>query len=265
MPSDLPGGAPSTTDGRPTVLILGGTGEARALAAALVGEARVVSSLAGRVARPRLPVGETRIGGFGGPEKLAAWIAEHGVRCVVDATHPFAERISASAARASAIGGTPVLRLQRPGWSARADDDWHWAGDLDEAAALLPRWATPGAPVRVLLTTGRQGLAAFRATPDAWFLIRCVDPPDAADLPPHHELLLDRGPYTLEGELGLIDRHHIDVVATKDSGGALTVAKLDAARARGLPVVVVRRPPGPDVPTVDAVDAAAAWVRAQLA
>lgn len=261
----------------PTVLILGGTGEARALAAELVGGARVISSLAGRVARPRLPVGETRIGGFGGPEKLADWLAAERIACVVDATHPFAERISASAARASAISGVPLLRLQRPGWAASEGDDWHWVDNLEQAAALVPRFAgrsagaIPAAPdaqrdlARVLLTTGRQGLAAFQATADAWFLIRCVDPPEPADLPPHHELLLDRGPYTLEGELALIDRHRIDVVATKDSGGALTVAKLGAARERGLPVIVVRRPAGPDVETVAAVDAAAAWARAQVA
>lgn len=252
---------------RPTVLILGGTGEARALAEVLeaAGQARVLSSLAGRVARPRLPVGEVRIGGFGGPERLEAWLAAEDVACVVDATHPFAQRISASAAQASGRGGVPMLRLQRPGWTERPGDDWHWVDSLDEAAALLPTLGRAGAAVRVLLTTGRQGLGAFRDCGEAWFLVRCVDPPDEADLPPHHELLLDRGPYTLDGELGLIDRHRIDVIATKDSGGDLTVAKLDAARERGLPVVVVRRPPGPDVPTVDTVDAAATWTAAQLA
>ena len=273
-----------------TVLILGGTGEARALAEQLdgLGGVRVLSSLAGRVARPKLPIGEVRIGGFGGPERLAAWLADEGVACVVDATHPFAQRISASAAQASAASVVPMLRLQRPGWTERPGDRWHWVDSLDEAAALLPSLKRRGpdadqhddgtggrrrhgsdgpradAPIRVFLTTGRQGLGAFRDSADAWFLIRCVDPPDPDDLPPHHELLLDRGPYTLEGELGRIDRHAIDVIATKDSGGDLTVAKLDAARERGLPVVVVRRPPGPDVPTVDAVDAATAWVAGQL-
>lgn len=246
-----------------TVLILGGTGEARALAAELdaMGGLRVLSSLAGRVARPRLPIGEVRIGGFGGPERLADWLAEERVACIVDATHPFAQRISASAAQASAASGVPMLRLQRPGWTERPGDDWHWVDSLDEAAALLP---SLGPRVRAFLTTGRQGLGAFRDASDAWFLIRCVDPPEPADLPPRHELLLDRGPYTLGGELELIDRHRIDVIATKDSGGDLTVAKLDAARERGIPVVVVRRPPGPDVPTVDAVGAATAWVAARL-
>lgn len=265
-----------------TVLILGGTGEARALAEALdaLGGIRVLSSLAGRVARPRLPIGEVRIGGFGGPERLADWLADERVTCIVDATHPFAQRISASAAQASAATGVPMLRLQRPGWTERPGDDWRWVDSLDEAARLmssLPRRvletsdATHGSdpsrserPVRVFLTTGRQGLGAFRDRADTWFLVRCVDPPEPEDLPPHHELLLDRGPYTLEGELQLIDDHAIDVIATKDSGGDLTVAKLDAARERGLPVIVVRRPPGPDLETVDAVDAATAWVAHQL-
>jgi precorrin-6A/cobalt-precorrin-6A reductase len=243
-----------------TTLILGGTGEARSLAAALL-EARpadrVISSLAGRVARPRLPVGETRIGGFGGPERLAEWLRQERVQCVVDATHPFAERISASAAEAAGAAGVPLLRLQRPGWRERPGDQWQWVDDLDGCAAALPDGA------RVLLTTGRQGLAAFAAIDHSWFLVRCVDPPETP-LPPNHELLLDRGPYTLEGELALLHDHAISIVATKDSGGSLTVAKLDAARARGLPVIVVRRPAGPDAETVDSVAAATAWALAQL-
>lgn len=242
---------------QPTVLILGGTGEARALAELLArrGDLRVVSSLAGRVARPRLPVGEVRIGGFGGPERLADWLTEHRVQAVVDATHPFAERISASADAACATAGVPLLRLQRPGWQARPGDDWRWVDDLAEAAALLP---SVGA--RAFLTTGRQGLAAFSGDASTFFLVRCVDPPEPAALPAHHELLLDRGPYTLEGELELIDRHALDVIVTKDSGGALTVAKLDAARQRGLPVIVVRRPSRPQRQEVDTAEAAAAWV-----
>jgi precorrin-6A/cobalt-precorrin-6A reductase len=243
----------------PSLLLLGGTAEARELAAAL--EARgvkAITSLAGRVNNPRLPAGDVRIGGFGGPDALAAWIGEHGIEAVIDATHPFAERISASAAQAAASAGVDLLRLERPGWTERPGDRWHWVDDLDQAAALVPELGK-----RVLLTTGRQGLAAFAGTADAWFLIRCVDPPDPP-LPPHSEVLLDRGPYTLEGELHLIDEHTIDVVATKDSGGAHTVAKLDAARQRELPVVLVRRPARPDVPTVATVDEAVAWATARV-
>jgi precorrin-6A/cobalt-precorrin-6A reductase len=238
------------------ILVLGGTAEARELAARLDDAGiRVTTSLAGRVANPRLPRGEVRIGGFGGPANLAEWLARHGVRAVVDATHPFAERISASAAQACPDSGVPLLRLERPGWRERPGDRWHRVRDLPAAAVLIPRLGA-----RVLLTTGRQGLAAFAGT-DAWFLIRCVDPP-APPLPARHELVLDRGPYTLAGERGLIDRQAIDLLVTKDSGGGLTEAKLDAARERGLPVIVVDRPPRPATRTVATVAEALAWARA---
>lgn len=155
------------------ILILGGTGEARQLAEALTArEVRVVSSLAGRVARPRLPAGEVRVGGFGGPEGLATWLREHDVAAVVDATHPFAERIGANAAKAAELTGTPLLRLARPGRQPSPQDVWHWADDLADAARQLP-----GLGKRVFLTSGRQGLPAFAHLDDLWFLIRCVDPP----------------------------------------------------------------------------------------
>ena len=235
------------------ILILGGTAEARDLAAELTAHGEhVVTSLAGRVARPRLPAGEVRIGGFGGPEALAAWLSEHGADRVIDATHPFAERITASACTACAVMDVPFLRLERPGWSERLGDRWTWVDDLVAAAAAI---RTLGE--RAFLTTGRQGLAAFAAT-DAWCLIRCVDPP-SPPLPPRHEVILDRGPYTLAGEGVLLDRHRIDVVVTKDSGGDHTVAKLDAARARGLPVIVVRRPARPALEAVTTVEAALSW------
>jgi precorrin-6A/cobalt-precorrin-6A reductase len=240
------------------ILILGGTAEARELAATLHAEGHhVITSLAGRVARPRLPVGEVRIGGFGGPDALAAWLRSEGITAVVDATHPFAERISASAVRAAQQAGVPLLRLERPGWTERPGDRWHWVDGLDEAAARVPDLGS-----RVLLTTGRQGLSAFAGVTDAWFLIRCVDPPDNP-LPPRCEVLLDRGPYTLEGELALIDHHEINVVVTKDSGGNHTRAKLDAARERGLTIIVVRRPPPPEVEKVALVDHVMAWMTAQ--
>jgi precorrin-6A/cobalt-precorrin-6A reductase len=237
------------------ILVLGGTAEARELAADLDGAGiRVTTSLAGRVANPRLPRGQVRVGGFGGPAALAQWLTGHRVAAVVDATHPFAQRISASATRACATAGVPLLRLERRGWTERPGDRWHRVPDLAAAAALVPRLGR-----RVLLTTGRQGLAAF-AQVGAWFLIRCVDPPDPP-LPARHELLLDRGPYTLAGELALLDRHALDLVVTKDSGGGLTEAKLDAARERRLPVIVVDRPPRPKTEAVATVAEALAWAR----
>jgi precorrin-6A/cobalt-precorrin-6A reductase len=236
------------------ILILGGTAEARELAAELHGRGReVITSLAGRVARPRFPVGKVRIGGFGGPDALAAWLLSNEIAAVVDATHAFAERISASAAQAAEQAGMPLLRLERPGWTEGPGDRWHWVDGLDEAAARVSELGS-----RVLLTTGRQGLSAFAGVGDAWFLIRCVDPPDDP-LPPDSEVLLDRGPYTLQGELALIDDHGIDVVVTKDSGGDHTRAKLDAARTRGLPVIVMRRPPQSGAKTVTRVDEVVAW------
>jgi precorrin-6A/cobalt-precorrin-6A reductase len=240
-----------------TVLVLGGTGEARALAAALdgAGGTRVISTLAGRIAHPRLPAGEVRIGGFGGPDGLAAYIGAEGVHAVVDATHPFAERMSWSAFAACARTDTKLLRLERPPFRRDPAIDWREAGSLPEAAGLLPR-----AGRRVFLTTGRQGLAAFASVTDAFFLIRCVDAPDPGALPPDHAVLLDRGPFTREGELALIDRHALDVLVTKDSGGEMTQAKLTAARERGLPVIVVARPPRPAAQTVATVEQALAWL-----
>ncbi len=215
----------------------------------------MTSSLAGRVPNPKLPAGMVRIGGFGGPAAMGDWLRGNDVIATVDATHPFAERISASAARACPAAGVPLLRLERPSWNERQGDDWRRVPDLPSAAAL-------SAPLgkRVLLTTGRQGLAAFAEVDQAWFLVRCVEPP-APPLPPRHMLLLDRGPYTLEGELELIDRHQIELVVTKDSGGSHTEAKLDAARERGLPVIMVDRPPRPDVDSVATVAEALAWAR----
>ncbi|WP_217206919.1 cobalt-precorrin-6A reductase [Streptomyces sp. AC550_RSS872] len=226
------------------VLILGGITEARRLAELLAADPvpglRVTNSLAGRVAAPRLPPGEVRVGGFGGADGLAAWLREHEVDALIDATHPFAARISFNAARAAATAHVPLLALRRPGWVPVAGDDWREADSLEEAARLLP-----GVGRRVFLTTGRMGLAAFADLTGLWFLVRSVDAPEPP-LPPRMEVLLDRGPFTLDGERELLRRHRIDVVVTKDSGGAATAPKLQAAREAGVPVVVVRRPPVPE-------------------
>ncbi|MFF9196595.1 cobalt-precorrin-6A reductase [Streptomyces sp. NPDC014779] len=235
------------------VLILGGTTEARVLAGLLDPSVRVTSSLAGRVAAPRLPAGEVRIGGFGGPAGLAAWLREHTVDAVIDATHPFAERISFNAAEAAATAHVPLLALRRPGWVPVDGDDWRSVTSLAEAAGALD-----GLGDRVFLTTGRMGLAAFADRPE-WFLVRSVDAPDAP-MPARAEVLLDRGPFTLDGERALIREHRVDVLVTKDSGGAATAPKLRAAREAGLPVVVVRRPPVPEgVPVATTPEEAAAW------
>ncbi|MFF3501036.1 cobalt-precorrin-6A reductase [Streptomyces sp. NPDC003247] len=239
------------------VLILGGTTEARRLAELLHGVPglELTSSLAGRVASPRLPPGRVRVGGFGGAEGLTAWLREHAVDALVDATHPFAGTIGFHAARAAATAGVPLLALRRPGWVPAEGDDWHEADSLEHAARLLPVLGR-----RVFLTTGRMGLAAFAASDGLRFLVRSVDAPEPP-YPLHMDVLLERGPFTLDGERELLRRHRIDVVVTKDSGGAATAPKLIAAREAGIPVVVVRRPPVPEgVAVVPDPEQAAQWI-----
>jgi len=243
----------------PHVLVLGGTTEARELAAELAArsEVRVTTSLAGRVSRPGALEGDVRIGGFGGAEGLAEWLREHGVTAVVDATHPFASGITANAARAAAATGVPAVVLRRPGWCPGPGDRWHSAASLAEAAALLPALGR-----RVFLTTGRLGLAAFAHLAGLHFLVRSVEAPEPP-LPPDTEVLLARGPFTPDGEKTVLREHRIDVLVTKDSGGDATAAKLAAARDLGLPVVVVRRPPLPEGVTA-VPDVASALARLDL-
>jgi precorrin-6A/cobalt-precorrin-6A reductase len=236
------------------ILLLGGTSEARALAAQLHPDFEVISSLAGRVPDPALPVGQVRIGGFGGVEGLRRWLAENSVDAVVDATHPYAVTMTANAAAACRESSLPHVVLARPAWPP---------GDaivVDSETRAAKTIADNGYS-RVFLTTGRSGIAAFAGV-DAWFLIRAVTPPDAQDLPPRHDLVLSRGPYRYADELELLREHRIDALVTKNSGGTMTRPKLDAAAALGVTVVMVDRPPlPPNVVTVDTVGDAVGWIR----
>jgi len=249
------------------ILILGGTGEARELAAALTAAGvDVLSSLAGRVRRPRLPDGPVRTGGFGGAAGLTDFLRAEAITGVVDATHPFAAAISANATEAAEAAGVPLLVLRRPPWPA--DPAWESVPDIVVAAAAVRGW--PGESV--FLTTGRRDLGAFAADDGHRFLVRAVDPPDpGGPAPPRMTLLLDRGPYTVAGESALMREHGIGLLVTKNSGGPMTAAKLQAARDLAVRVVMVERPPLPPLPplppggsTAATVAEAVSWVSAGI-
>ena len=221
------------------VLILGGTTEATALARHLEGHPvlRATMSLAGRTVRPVLSGLPTRIGGFGGVDGLAAYLREVGIDALVDATHPFARVMSDNAVQASALIGVPLARLVRPDWTPDPGDTWIRVADLHAAVQALK-----GLGHRVLVTTGRKNLAPFEALPDKHYVIRTIDPPDPPPTLPNAVLIQTRGPFDRDSEAALMDRHAIDVLVTKASGGAATQAKLAAARDRGIPVVMIDRP-----------------------
>lgn len=241
------------------VLILGGTAEASALTRALAGAVWIapILSLAGRTQTPLLPPIPHRLGGFGGADGLAAYLRAENIAALVDATHPFALRISANAVLAAAACGIPRLVLQRPGWQAAPGDNWRM---VDDAAAAARALGT--APRRVFLTTGRQDLIPFRdLAPQHDYLIRSVDPPEPLLLPPRAEILTGRGPFDPAAEQRLMESNGIAVMVTKNSGGA--DGKLVAARRLGLPVILIARQPPPGGERVETVAATLAWLAAQ--
>ncbi|HMM10048.1 MAG TPA: cobalt-precorrin-6A reductase [Paracoccus solventivorans] len=235
------------------VLLLGGTTEAAAMARALA-EAGVEAlySYAGRTSAPRPQPLPLRIGGFGGAEGLAACLHEGGFTHVIDATHPFAASISRNAVAACAAAGVPLLALERPAWAQAAGDDWTPVPDLAAAAAALPRM-----PANVFLAIGRQNLDVFAGLPHRW-LLRFVDP-EPVPLP-RASRVVDRGPFTPAGDMALMRDHRIQIVVAKNAGGEGARAKLDAARALRLPVVMVARPAIPARETVASVAQAMAWL-----
>lgn len=204
-----------------------------------------------------MPVGEVRVGGFGGVEGLVAAIRGDGFTHIVDATHPFAVRMTANAGAASAAAGVPCLRLARPGWSRHPDaGSWHWVDTYGEARELAERLGAR----RPFITTGRQTLDHYGSWRDRDVLLRVVEPLDD-DAPSRWAVILDRGPFDVSDELALMREHGVDVLLTKDSGGAYTAAKLTAADELAVPVVVVRRPATPaGVGEVSSVDEVLTWL-----
>jgi precorrin-6A/cobalt-precorrin-6A reductase len=241
------------------LLILGGTAEAAALArgaAAHFGESlRVTSSLAGRTEIPGPLPGHVRIGGFGGPAGLAAYLTEHGVDRLIDATHPFATRISAAARVACEHTAVPRLMLLRPPWHRHPLDRWIEVDSMEEAAAIVGRVGR-----RAWLTVGTSEIACFSAITGVSFLVRLVDPPRQRLPLRSFEVVVGRGPFALAEERDQLERHAIDVLVCKASGGVATEAKLIAARELGIPVVMVRRPPPEPGMSVETVEAALDWL-----
>lgn len=238
-----------------TLLLLAGTAEARDLAqrlAALPGVA-AVASLAGATRHPaRLPL-ETRIGGFGGAQGQRKWMQGNGIETVIDATHPFAAQISARTQALCAGLGVPYLRLQRPGWQAQPGDRWTRVPSLAAAAAAVPPGAT------VFLATGRQSLPAFAGRDDATVYLRQIDRPDAPFPRTRGDFIIGTPPFRAEEERHLFKRLGVDLLVAKDAGGPAG-AKLVAARALALPVILIDRPPPPPGDVVTSVDAALAWL-----
>jgi precorrin-6A/cobalt-precorrin-6A reductase len=239
------------------VLIIGGTRDARLLATALIAAGfEPVTSLAGVTREPALPQGAVRIGGFGGAEGLAAYVAEAKIRAIIDAAHPFAVRISGNASRAADLAGVPLLHFERPPWVAGPEDRWIAVGDGKEAAAVL----APGS--RVLLTIGTRGLADFFGREDVTGVVRMIEAP-RSPLPTGWTLLQARPPFALEDEIALMKREAIGVLVTKNSGGPAD-AKIEAARLLGLPVVMIDRPPKPIAVRASSVEDVIAWLRAVM-
>jgi precorrin-6A/cobalt-precorrin-6A reductase len=239
------------------ILILGGTTEASALARALAGDLRFEAtlSLAGRTKAPQTPPIPFRIGGFGGVAGLVQYLKTERVDLLVDATHPFAAQMSRHAAEAARISGVALLAVCRPAWRSVPGDRWTPVPDM--AAAVAALGATPR---RVFLTIGQKELAPFRDAPQHAYVIRSVDAPDAEALPPIAEVITARGPFAEEDERRLLTEKQIEVIVTKNSGGSATEAKLAAARALGIPVIMVERPARPEVETVAGAEDALDWL-----
>ncbi len=246
------------------VLILGGTGDAVKLAtkSANIPEIEVISSLAGRTKKPSALVGQVRIGGFGGAEGLANYLRENAIDFLIDATHPCAGQITINGAIASQKSNIPHLMLVRPQWEKISGDHWIEVESVEAAAQAIP-----ASIHRIFITSGRQQLEPFlqrsQIYPDTWYLMRSIDPPDI-ELP-NSQVLLDRGPFSLEQERTLLREYRIEAIVSKNSGGSATYAKIIAARELGIPIVMVQRPEMPEGEKVASIEEAILWLRSQLA
>ncbi|MER8863552.1 cobalt-precorrin-6A reductase [Mesorhizobium sp. M0751] len=239
------------------ILILGGTTEARQLAGKLAARAdiSVMLSLAGSTESPVAQGVPVRVGGFGGAGGLAAYLRQNKIDLLIDATHPYAARISANAAEAARMTGVPIVALRRPGWDPAEGDRWMLVDRVASAVTALG-----SVPRRVFLALGRQEVPAFEAAPQHHYLIRSVDPVEPRLAVPDATYLLARGPFHEADERALLESRGIEVVVSKNSGGEATYGKIAAARALGIEVVMIRRPALPDVASTETIESLAAMV-----
>jgi precorrin-6A/cobalt-precorrin-6A reductase len=239
------------------VLLLGGTSEAIALAHHLARAHDLVAtlSLAGRTANPTAGPLPVRIGGFGGVDGLAAYLAKENVDLVIDATHPFAAAISTNAIAACEQEGIPLLAVERPPWTRTGGDDWEEHETIAAAIAALPQ-----TPKRIFSSLGRQAIDALCAAPQHHYLIRVIDPITPPPALPHATIVAARGPFRTEDDVILFEQHGIECVLAKNAGGTAAYAKLAAARQMGLKVYMVRRPAIPERPVVRSINDALAWI-----
>lgn len=242
------------------LLLLAGTGESRRIASELaeMDAVRAVASLAGMTRQPRLPDIPCRIGGFGSAEGFADYLKTQNISAVLDATHPYADRISARSWQVCKDQGVPYMQLLRPGWSARDGDNWtHVACEEDAALHIHP-------PAKVFLASGRQTLPRFSCLAECELICRQIDPPDDPFPFPNGRFLVGRPPFSMEDEIALFRKLAIDWLVVKNAGGNNSRSKLDAARELGIPVLMIERPAGTGAPVVETIDAALDWVRRQL-
>ncbi|MCX7304117.1 MAG: cobalt-precorrin-6A reductase [Hyphomicrobiales bacterium] len=231
------------------ILILGGTTEARQLAGKLAGHSDVTLSLAGRTENPVAQGVPVRTGGFGGAEGLATYLRDNRIDLLIDATHPYAARISANAARAAQLGGVPAIALRRPAWKRVPGDRWTSVDGPAQAVGLLG-----STPRSVFLALGRQELAPFEAAPQHAYLVRSVDPVEPPLGVPNATYILARGPFSEADDRALLEARGIDAIVAKNSGGQATYGKIAAARTLGIEVFMIRRPPLPDMQSGPSVE-----------
>ena len=239
------------------ILVLGGTAEARTLTEKLAerDDLAVTLSLAGRTAEPLPQAVPVRSGGFGGAEGLAAYLRAKRIDALIDATHPFAAVISANAATAAEIAGVPLLALRRLAWERQAGDDWIEVATVEDAVNALGN-----EPRRVFLALGRKELAPFIAAPQHSYLVRSVDAVDPPLAVPQASYVTARGPFTEQADRALLEKHRIEMIVAKNSGGDSTYGKIAAARALRIPVILLKRPVLPDVASVATVEEVLAFI-----